>query len=68
MKTLILYDENNKSEAINKSILQRDRGIPTVSMRKSENQELNEYEEYCRRNNFDTLIYFTGEEVIRKEF
>lgn len=67
-KTLILYDEDKKAEAINKAILQRDRGISTVSMRKSEKQDLNDYEEYCRRNNFDTLIYFTGEEVIRKEF
>ena len=68
IKTLIIYDEDKKAEAINKAILQRDRGIPTVSMRKSEKQDLNDYEEYCRRNNFDTLIYFTGDEAIRKEF
>ena len=67
-KTLILYDEDKKSEAINKAILQRDHGISTVSMRKSEKQDLNDYEEYCQRNNFDTLIYYTGDEVIRKEF
>ena len=67
-KTLIIYDEDKKAEAINKSILQRDHGIPTVSMRKSDKQDIIDYEEYCRRNNFDTLIYYTGDEVIRKEF
>ena len=68
MKTLIIYDEDKKSEAINKAILLRDRGIPTVSMRKSEKQSLNEYEQYCIDYGFDTLFYITGDEIIRKEF
>lgn len=68
MKTLIIYDEDMKSDAINKAILQRDHGIPTVSMRKNENQTIEEYEEYCKNYNFDTLIYITSNEVIRKEF
>ena len=68
MKTLIIYDEDKKAEAINKAILQRDRGIPTVSMRKSEKQSLNEYEQYCIDYGFDTLFYITGDEIIRKEF
>ena len=68
MKTLIIYDEAMKSDAINKAILQRDHGIPTVSMRKNENQTIEEYEEYCKNYNFDTLIYITSNEVIRKEF
>ena len=68
MKTLIIYDEDMKAEAINKAILQRDHGIPTVSMRKSEQQSVEDYEEYCRNYNFDTLMYITSSEVIRKEF
>ena len=68
MKTLIIYDEDMKAEAINKAILQRDHGIPTVSMRKNEQQTVEEYEEYCKNYNFDTLIYISSKEVIRKEF
>ena len=68
MKTLIIYDEDMKAEAINKAILQRDHGIPTVSMRKNDQQTVEDYEEYCKNYNFDTLIYISSKEVVRKEF
>ena len=67
-KTLIIYDEDKKAQSIKEAILLRDHGIPTVSMRKSEQQTISEYEKYCYEYNFDTMIYITGDEVIRKEF
>ncbi len=67
-KTLIIYDEDKKADAIKESYLMRDHGIPTVSMRKSSKSTLDEYEDYCKTYNFDTLIYITGNETIRREF
>ena len=67
-KTLVIYDENMKKDAIKESILQRDKGIPTVSMRKSSKMSLDDYVDYCKNYNFDTLVYITDGQVVRREF
>ena len=67
-KTLIIYDKDKKADAIKEAYLMRDHGIPTVSMIKSTDSNLEDYEKYCRAYNFDTLIYITCSETIRREF
>lgn len=67
-KTLIIYDIDQTSEAIKQSYIARDHGIPAVTMRKSSRMDIAAYEDYCKKFNFDTLIYITGGSIIRKEF
>ena len=67
-KTLIIYEEDMKDAAIKESFVQRDKGIPVVSMRKSSKMTIDEYRDYCSDYNFDKLIYITADQVIRKEF
>lgn len=67
-KTLIIYDEDKKADAIGEAIKQRADGKQTVSMRRSSEKTMADYETYCKAYNFDTLIYITGGQVIRKEF
>ena len=67
-KTLIVYDNDKTAEAIKQSYISRDQGIPAVTMRKSSRMDIAEYEDYCKRFDFDTLVYITGEDIIRKEF
>lgn len=67
-KTLILYDADQAAEAVKQSYISRDHGIPAVTMRKSSRMDMLVYEEYCHKLNFDTLVYITDGNIIRKEF
>ncbi len=67
-KTLIIYDADQTAEAVKQSFISRDHGIPAVTMRKSSRMDMDAYVDYCKKLNFDTLIYITGGDIIRKEF
>ena len=67
-KTLIIYDADQTAEAVKQSFISRDHGIPAVTMRKSSRMDMDAYVDYCRKLNFDTLVYITGGVIIRKEF
>ena len=67
-KTLILYDENVKAKAINAAKDLRAKSIQVVSMRKSSKMSMEDYETYCKDNNFNSLILITANDVVRKEF
>jgi len=67
-KTLILYDENVKAKAINAAKDLRAKSIQVVSMRKSSKMSMEDYETYCKDNNFNSLILITTNDVVRKEF
>lgn len=67
-KTLIIYDADQTAEAVKQSFISRDHGIPAVTMRKSSRMDMDAYVDYCKKLNFDTLVYITGGDIIRKEF
>ena len=67
-KTLIIYDVDQTAEAVKQSFISRDHGIPAVTMRKSSRMDMDAYVDYCKKLNFDTLVYITGGDIIRKEF
>lgn len=67
-KTLILYDENAKANAITAAKDLRAKSIQVVSMRKSSKMSMEDYETYCKDNNFNSLILITANDVVRKEF
>ena len=63
-KTLIIYDADQTAEAVKQSFISRDHGIPAVTMRKSSRMDMDAYVDYCKKLNFDTLVYITGGDII----
>lgn len=63
-KSLILYNENNREDAVKHGISLRNEGIQTTLMKINNTKETNDYINFAKRNNIDKVLYISENKKI----
>jgi ATP phosphoribosyltransferase regulatory subunit len=65
-KTLLIYTEENRKNAVNLAMELRRDGMETTLIRKKSDREISEYENFAKRNDIDNVMYISGTNIIEK--